>query len=75
MLTYPISRAQYLVGKVLFNIVIAVVQAGITIGLADALLGVRVRWMTLPLVVLSIVPETWAGATPSQNFEGKSGAG
>jgi ABC-2 type transport system permease protein len=58
MLTYPISRAQYLVGKVLFNIVIAVVQAGITIGLADALLGVPVRWMMLPLVVLVVIVGT-----------------
>lgn len=29
----------------------------------------------LPLEILSIVPETWAGDTPSQKFEGKSGAG
>src|SRR4028118_985618 len=31
MLTYPISRGQYLVGKVLFNVVIALVQAAVTI--------------------------------------------
>jgi ABC-2 type transport system permease protein len=58
MLTYPISRAQYLVGKVLFNIVIALVQAAITIGLADALLGVAVRWTTMPLVVLMVIVGT-----------------
>jgi ABC-2 type transport system permease protein len=58
MLTYPISRAQYLVGKVLFNIVIALVQAAITIGLADALLGVAVRWTTVPLVVLMVIVGT-----------------
>ena len=58
MLTYPLSRAQYLVGKVLFNIVIAVVQAAITIGLAHALLGVEVRWATAPLVVFMVVVGT-----------------
>lgn len=58
MLTYPISRMQYLVGKVLFNILIALVQAAITIGLADALLGVNVQWAMSPLVVLMVVVGT-----------------
>jgi ABC-type polysaccharide/polyol phosphate export permease len=58
MLTYPISRGQYLVGKVLFNIVIALVQAAVTIGLADALLGVPVRWAMSPLVVLMTIVGT-----------------
>ena len=58
MLTYPISRAQYLVGKVLFNIVIALVQAAVTIGLAHALLGVPVRWAMSPLVALFVVVGT-----------------
>src|SRR3970282_1666236 len=30
MLTYPLSRAEYLLGKVLFNVCVAVVQALIT---------------------------------------------
>ena len=55
MLTYPISRAQYLVGKVLFNIGIALVQATVTIGLADVLLGVPVRWAMLPLVAFLVI--------------------
>ena len=58
MLTYPISRAQYLVGKVLFNIVVALVQAGITLWLADVLLGVPVRWATSPLVIPMVVVGT-----------------
>ena len=32
MLTYPISRAAYLVGKVLFNVAIGVAQAFVTVG-------------------------------------------
>jgi ABC-type polysaccharide/polyol phosphate export permease len=58
MLTYPISRAQYLVGKVLFNIVIALVQAAITVGLADVLLGVPVRWALSPIVAAMVVVGT-----------------
>ena len=58
MLTYPISRAQYLVGKVLFNIVIALIQAAITVGLADVLLGVPVRWAMAPLVSMMVVVGT-----------------
>jgi ABC-2 type transport system permease protein len=40
MLTYPISRAEYLVGKVLFNVAIALAQALVTVALAAILLGV-----------------------------------
>jgi ABC-type multidrug transport system permease subunit len=58
MLTYPISRAQYLVGKVLFNVVIALVQAAVTIALADALLGVDVRWEMAPLTAAMVVVGT-----------------
>ena len=43
MLTYPISRAQYLVGKVLFNVAIGLAQAFVTVLLAAAVLGVRMR--------------------------------
>ena len=58
MLTYPISRAQYLVGKVLFNIVIALIQSAITVGLADVLLGVPVRWAMAPVVAIMVVVGT-----------------
>ncbi len=43
MLTYPLSRAEFLLGKVLFNLFVAVAQAGITVGLGWLLLGIRVR--------------------------------
>ncbi len=51
MLTYPISRAAYLIGKVLFNGVIALAQALVTVTLAALLLDVDVRWTGLPLLV------------------------
>jgi ABC-2 type transport system permease protein len=43
MLTYPLGRAEYLVGKVLFNVAVALVQAVITIALAALLVGVPLR--------------------------------
>jgi ABC-type multidrug transport system permease subunit len=55
MLTYPLSRAQYLIGKVLFNVLVAIVQAAITIGLAQALLAVPVRWDLAWIVVALVV--------------------
>jgi ABC-2 type transport system permease protein len=58
MLTYPVSRAEYLVGKVLFNIGIAVVQAVVTVGLAAWLLDVEVRWDLSPLTLAAVVVGT-----------------
>src|SRR5260370_23236515 len=54
MLTYPLSRSQYLLGKVLFNVLVAVLQAVITIGLGRLLLGIRVRWDLLPLLFVGV---------------------
>lgn len=55
MLTYPLSRAQYLVGKSLFNLCIAVVQAAIAVFLGRVLLGVRLRLDLLPLLAVGVV--------------------
>jgi len=58
MLTYPISRAEYLLGKVLFNVAIGVVQAFITVLLAAALLGVPLRPDRFPLLAAAVVVGT-----------------
>lgn len=58
MLTYPLSRAQYLLGKVLFNVLIAVAQTAITILLAAALLDVPLRVPGWPLVLAATVVGT-----------------
>jgi ABC-2 type transport system permease protein len=58
MLTYPISRAEYLLGKVLFNVAIGVVQAFITVLLAAALLGVPLRPDRFPLLTAAVVVGT-----------------
>jgi ABC-2 type transport system permease protein len=54
MLTYPMSRGEYLLGKVLFNVAVALVQAFITVFLAALLLGVPVSVAHLPLLVAAV---------------------
>jgi ABC-2 type transport system permease protein len=58
MLTYPLSRAAYLVGKVLFNILIASAQALVTVTLAGILLSVPVRLAGLPLLGAAVTVGT-----------------
>jgi ABC-2 type transport system permease protein len=55
MLTYPLSRSSYLVGKVLFNVLIAAAQAAVTIALAVLLLDVQIGLAGLPLVAAGVV--------------------
>jgi len=55
MLTYPLRRSQYLLGKVLFNVLIALVQALVTVALAAALLHVPVRLDGIPLLLATTV--------------------
>ncbi len=55
MLTYPMSRAEYLLGKVAFNLLIAVAQAVITLGLGAWVLRIPLRLDFLPLLFLTIV--------------------
>jgi ABC-2 type transport system permease protein len=58
MLTYPLSRSQYLVGKVLFNVGIALTQALLTVLLSAALLHVPVRPQGVPLLVAATIVGT-----------------
>jgi ABC-2 type transport system permease protein len=58
ILTYPLSRGEYLFGKVLFNLFVALLQAGVTVALAALLLGVRVRWDLLPLLLAGVIVGT-----------------
>lgn len=55
MLTYPISRTEYLVGKVLFNVAVGLAQAFVTVLLAAAVLGVALRADRFPLLAASVV--------------------
>ncbi len=54
MLTYPMSRAGYLVGKVLFNVLVALAQAFVTLVLAWLLLDIPIRATGLPLLVAAM---------------------
>ena len=58
MLTYPLSRAQYLLGKVLFNVLVAVVQALITVLLAAVFLKVPLRVELFPLLIAAVIVGT-----------------
>ena len=58
MLTYPLSRPGYLIGKVLFNVGIAIVQALVTVLLAAALVGVPLRPAGFPLLLAAVIVGT-----------------
>ena len=58
MRTYPLSRGAYLIGKVLFNSLIALVQALVTVALARVLLDVHVQWSGTPLLIAGVVVGT-----------------
>ena len=54
-LTYPMTRGEFLFGKILFNSVLAIVQAIVTVTLAALFLGIRVTWETAPLILPGVV--------------------
>jgi ABC-2 type transport system permease protein len=55
MLTYPMRRAEYLLGKGLFNLAVSVVQAIVTVVLAQLILDVPIRWQSMPLLVSAVL--------------------
>jgi len=58
MLTYPLSRAAYLAGKVSFNVLLALVQAGVTVGMSALILDVKLRPTLLPWMLFGVVVGT-----------------
>ena len=60
MLTYPLSRSAYMLGKVLFTLMVSVMQTIITVGLAAALFHIHLRWERLPLLFLIMITGTAA---------------
>ncbi len=67
MLTYPMRRAEYLLGKSLFNLLVSIVQAIVTVVLAQVFLDVPIRWQSLPLFTApcSLAPPGGSSSTPS----------
>ncbi|HYE24606.1 MAG TPA: ABC transporter permease [Clostridia bacterium] len=55
MLTYPLSRSAYMIGKVLFTLLVTVVQTVITVGIAALLFNIDLRWERMPFVFCTIV--------------------
>src|ERR1700751_5090423 len=58
MLTYPMSRSEYLLGKVLFNVFISLVQAAVPVLLAASLLDVPISWPLMPLGAAIVIVGT-----------------
>jgi ABC-2 type transport system permease protein len=54
-LTYPMTRGEYLIGKILFNSCLSVVQSLLTITLGAMLLDIPVVWRLLPLALAGVV--------------------
>jgi ABC-2 type transport system permease protein len=54
MLTYPMRRSEYLLGKGLFNLLISIGQAAVTVVLAEIFLGVPIRWGSTPLLTAAV---------------------
>ena len=55
MLTYPMRRSEYLLGKVLFNVCVGVVQAAITVGLGCWLLKIHLQWNFVPILAALVI--------------------
>jgi ABC-2 type transport system permease protein len=57
-LTYPMTRGQFLVGKIVFNCLLSLVQASLTLALAVGLLGIPIYWQYAPLIAAGVVAGT-----------------
>jgi ABC-2 type transport system permease protein len=53
-LTYPMTRAQFLVGKIVFNCLMSLAQATLTIVLGVLLLGIPIIWSRAIFVLLGV---------------------
>lgn len=58
LLTYPLTRRQFLIGKVGFNVLIALVGSMLTITAGALTLDAPIRWATVPLTLLGVVVMT-----------------
>lgn len=58
MLTYPLSRSAYMLGKVLFTLGVSLVQTTLTVALAAVLFHLHLRWDRLALVFLAMIAGT-----------------
>ncbi len=54
-LTYPMTRAQFLIGKIVFNCLLALVQSMLTISFSVLLLDIALQWRLIGMTLLGIV--------------------
>jgi ABC-2 type transport system permease protein len=59
-LTYPMTRGQFLLGKILFQCVMTVLQSTLTIVVSTVLLGVSIPWHLVPVVLVAMIIGTAA---------------
>ncbi len=57
-LTYPMTRPQFLIGKILFNCLMSLAQGALTILLGVAILGIPLLWERVPFVLIAVVGGT-----------------
>jgi ABC-2 type transport system permease protein len=57
-LTYPMTRGEFLIGKILFTSLLALVQALITVGLGALLLGIALRWESTGFLLAAVLVGT-----------------
>ncbi len=57
-LTYPMRRSEFLLGKVLFQCGMAVLQSVLTVGFSVLLLGVSVPWSAAVFIIITMVAGT-----------------
>jgi ABC-2 type transport system permease protein len=58
MLTYPISRSEYLLGKVVVNVCVAILQSMLALTLGYFLFHIQLQWPRLPLVLVGMAVGT-----------------
>lgn len=58
VLTYPITRMQFLIGKICFNVLLSTTGAALTVALGVSIMGVPVQWAYLPLTLLAVMATT-----------------
>lgn len=54
-LTYPMTRGEFLVGKILFNCLLSIAQAILTVALGALLLHISIQWEYAPLLLAGVV--------------------
>lgn len=58
LLTYPITRPQLLIGKISFNVLLAVIGSVLAVVLGVVAMGAPIRWDLLPLTAVIVTAAT-----------------